>query len=128
MHDLNFFRNNLDSIRERLQTRGFELDVASFQELDRKRRAVLTESEQLKAERNTASQQISKLRKEGVDTTERQQEVRSLGEHIASLDEQAAKLEQEFRDLLARIPNVPHETVPVGKSADENLEVKRWGT
>src|SRR5579875_671885 len=116
MHDLNFFRNNLASIRDRLATRGFDLDVAAFQELDRKRRAVLTETEQLKAARNNASQEISKLRKEGVDTTERQQEVRALGEKTAALDEQASALEQEFRDLLARIPNVPHESVPVGKS------------
>jgi seryl-tRNA synthetase len=128
MHDLNFFRNNLISIRDRLATRGFDLDVAAFQELDRKRRAVLTETEQLKAARNAASQEISKLRKEGVDTAERQQEVRALGEKTAALDEQAAGLEQEFRDLLVRIPNVPHESVPVGKSADDNVEVKRWGT
>src|SRR4051794_22727504 len=103
MHDLNFFRNNLPSIRERLAARGFDLDIASFEDLDQKRRAALTESEQLKAARNAASMEISKLRKEGVDTTERQQEVRAMGDKIASLDGDAAKLEGEFRDLLARI-------------------------
>lgn len=128
MHDLNFFRNNLEAIRDKLGTRGFDLDIASFQELDRARRAALTESEQLKAQRNAASQEISKLKREGVDTAVRQAEVRSLGEKISGLDEQAAKLEQQFRDLLARIPNIPHESVPPGTDAENNVEIKRWGT
>jgi seryl-tRNA synthetase len=127
MHDLTFFRNNLEAIREKLEERGFELDVASFQELDRSRRAALTDSEQLKAARNAASQEISKLRKEGIDTAEKQQQIRALGDRIAGLDERATKLEEEFRDLLARIPNVPHESVPRGRSSDDNVEVKRWG-
>lgn len=127
MHDLNFFRNNLEAIRERLARRGFELDVDSFQELDRKRRAALTESEQLKASRNAASQEISKLRKQGVDTAERQSEIRSLGERIAALDAEAGALEEEFRGLLARIPNLPHESVPEGKGPEDNVEVKKWG-
>jgi seryl-tRNA synthetase len=128
MHDLNFFRNNLESTRERLSKRGFDLDIAAFQELDGKRRQAVTESEQLKAERNAASIEISKLRKSGVDTSERQQQVRGISDKISSLDEQVVKLDDEFRDLLARIPNVPHETVPAGTSSDENVEVHRWGT
>jgi seryl-tRNA synthetase len=128
MHDLNFFRNNLEAIREKLAARGFDLDIASFQELDLARRTALTESEQLKAQRNAASQEISKLKREGVDTTARQAEVRSLGEKISGFDEQAAKLEQQFRDMLARIPNIPHDSVPPGTDADSNVEVKRWGT
>jgi seryl-tRNA synthetase len=127
MHDLNFFRNNLAAVRERLAQRGFNLDVDSFQELDRKRRAALTESEQLKAARNAASQEISKLRKQGVDTSERQSEVRSLGERMSALDADAAALEEEFRGLLARIPNLPHESVPKGKGPEDNVEVKKWG-
>jgi seryl-tRNA synthetase len=127
MHDLNFFRNHLESISERLTARGFQMDTAAFQELDRTRRAALTESEQLKQVRNTASIEISKLRKEGVDTADRQQQVRSIGENISALDAEAAKLDDEFRDLLARIPNIPHESVPAGKSAEDNVEEKRWG-
>jgi seryl-tRNA synthetase len=128
MHDLNFFRSNLETIRGRLAARGFDLDTVAFSELDKRRRAALTESEHLKAERNAASQEISKLRKAGVDTGERQQEVRATGERITALDEEAGQLEQEFRDLLARIPNLPHDSVPVGRSADDNAEEKRWGT
>jgi seryl-tRNA synthetase len=128
MHDLTYFRNNLESIRERLQARGFDLDVPFFQDLDAKRRAALTESEQLKAVRNAESMKISKLRKEGADTAALQVEVREIGEKIAALDAQAAKFDEEFRDLLSRIPNLPHESVPAGRSADDNVEVKRWGT
>ncbi|MGH9693931.1 MAG: serine--tRNA ligase, partial [Bryobacteraceae bacterium] len=79
MHDLSFFRNNLEAIRSRLESRGFTLDIEAFQELDRRRRQCVTESEQLKAERNQATAEIGKLRKAGTDTAERQQAVRAMG-------------------------------------------------
>jgi seryl-tRNA synthetase len=128
MHDLNFFRTHLDEMRQRLATRGFALDVEAFQDLDRRRRQCVTESEQLKAERNQATAEIGKLRKEGVDTAEKQQAVRAMGERMSELDQQAAKLDDEFHDVLARVPNLPHESVPVGKSEHDNVEVRRWGT
>jgi seryl-tRNA synthetase len=128
MHDLNFFRSHLDEMRQRLSTRGFVLDVEAFQDLDKRRRQYLTESEQLKAERNQATAEIGKLRKEGVDTSEKQLAVRAMGERMAELDRQASKLDEEFRDVLARVPNIPHESVPVGKSEQDNVEVRRWGT
>jgi seryl-tRNA synthetase len=128
MHDLNSFRSNLESVRDRLLNRGFELDIAAFQELDRRRRAALTESEQLKQVRNAASVEISKLRKEGTDTSDRQQEVRSIAEEIAARDAEAETLDGEFRDMLARIPNVPHPSVPAGNSSEDNVEEKRWGS
>jgi seryl-tRNA synthetase len=128
MHDLNFFRNHLDSVRERLATRGYALDVEAFENLDKQRRQLVTEAEQLKADRNTASAEIAKLRKAGTDTTERQQQVRAMGEHIAELDRRAEKIDLEFRDMLARIPNLPQESVPVGRSEADNVEVRRWGS
>ncbi len=127
MHDLSFFRNNLEAIRSRLEARGFTLDIEAFQELDRRRRQCVTESEQLKAERNQATAEIGKLRKAGADTAERQQAVRAMGERIAELDAEANKVDAEFRDVLARVPNLPHESVPVGKSEHDNVEVRRWG-
>ena len=127
MHDLSFFRTNLDSIAERLATRGFELDVASFRALDAERRAAVTEAEQLKAQRNSESAEIAKLRKQGIDTAELQQKVRSMGERISALDEKVKALDESFRDLLAGIPNIPHESVPVGKTEHDNVEVRRWG-
>lgn len=128
MYDLNFFRQNLDSIRQRLATRGFELDLASFQELDQKRRKILTESEQLKADRNQATTRIGQLRKAGQDTSAEQQEVRAMGDKISALDTQAAQLEDQFRDFLARIPNLPQEGVPVGNDERANVEVRRLGS
>src|SRR6202049_4022020 len=127
MHDLSFFRSNLDSIAQRLATRGFKLDLEQFRSLDAERRAALTESEQLKAERNAESAKISQLRKQGADTTEQQQKVRATGDRIAALDEKAKALDESFRTLLAGVPNIPHESVPVGKSAEDNVEVRRWG-
>jgi seryl-tRNA synthetase len=127
MHDLSFFRNNLEAIRSRLESRGFTLDTEAFQELDRRRRQCVTESEQLKAERNQATAEIGKLRKAGVDTAERQQTVRAMGERIAELDAEASKVDAEFRDVLARVPNIPDQSVPVGQSEHDNVEIRRWG-
>ena len=128
MHDLNYFRSNLDLMHQRLATRGFDLDVAAFQALDQRRRLLVTETEQLKAERNTATAQIGKLRREGVDTADRQAEVRAIGERIDQLDAQVKQVDDEFRGALASIPNIPHESVPVGKTEADNVEVRRWGT
>ena len=128
MHDLSQFRANLDAYAARLATRGFQFDVAQFRAMDSERRAAVTEAEQLKAQRNTESQEISKLRKQNVDTSERQQAVRAMGERIAALDERVKVLDEQFRELLAGIPNIPHESVPIGRSSDDNVEVRRWGT
>ena len=127
MHDLSFFRTNLDSIAERLATRGFELNVAEFRALDSQRRAAVTEAEQLKAQRNSESAEIGKLRGQGVDVAERQQKVRAMGDRIAALDEKVKTLDESFRDLLAGIPNIPHASVPIGKTEHDNVEVRRWG-
>ena len=127
MHDLNSFRKDLAGIRDRLLTRGFDLDVEGFRRLDTQRRHYVTETEQLKAERNQATVEIGKLRKAGEDTAERQSQVRAMGDRISQLDEQVAKVDGEFRDFLARVPNIPNETVPVGRNEHDNLEVKRWG-
>jgi len=128
MYDLTYFRNNLDAIAKRLSDRGFTLDVDAYRKLDSERRAALTESEQLKAQRNAESMEIGKLKKAGEDTAERQQKVREMGERAAALETRATELDEEYKSLLAGVPNTPHETVPAGRSADDNVEVRRWGT
>ena len=115
MHDLSFFRNNFDSVAERLATRGPIPSLDRFRELDQRRRAAISESEQLKARVNAESAEIGKLRRQGEDTAARQEQVRSMKEQIAGLDEQVKALDEEFRELLAGIPNIPHESVPVGR-------------
>jgi seryl-tRNA synthetase len=127
MHDLGHFRANLDAIAARLADRGFALDVEEFRSLDARRRAAVTEAEELRARRNAESQEIGRRKKAGEDTSALQAEVRALGDRIAELEEQVKALDEEFRSRLAAIPNVPHESVPKGASSDENVEIKRWG-
>jgi seryl-tRNA synthetase len=127
MHDLSTFRNNFDRIAQRLSTRSNPPDLDRFRELDRERRGAISQTEQLKARRNTESQEIAKLKKEGADTTGRQKEMRAIGEEISRLDDRVKTLDDQFRDLLAGIPNVPHESVPVGRDSEENVEVRRCG-
>ncbi len=127
MHDLSFFRANLDAVAQRLATRGFSLNTEEFRALDVERRAAITESEQLKAQKKSASVEIGKLRQQGADTAELQQKGRAMDERMAALDERVKELDESFRTMLAGIPNIPHESVPVGKSSDDNVEVRRWG-
>jgi seryl-tRNA synthetase len=127
MYDLAYFRANFDRIAERLQTRANPPNLEGFRELDQRRRAAIAESEQLKASRNAETVEIGRLRREGVDTTERQQVVRAMDDRIAKLDEEAKAADEPFRELLASIPNVPHESVPVGRDSDDNVEIRRCG-
>ncbi|MBL8175453.1 MAG: serine--tRNA ligase [Bryobacterales bacterium] len=128
MHDLSFFRNNLDAVAARLATRGMALDVAQFRELDARRRAALTETETLRAQRNSESQEIAKLKKAGQDTADQQAKVRAIGDRIASLEESVKTVDEEFQNLMKTIPNTPHESVPEGKGSEDNVEVRRFGT
>ena len=127
MHDLSHFRNNFDDFARRLAGRGNIAGLDQFREIDGKRRAAISQSEGLKARLNTESAEIGKLRREGADTTVRQEQVRALKAEIASLEGQVAALDEEFREILAGIPNVPHESVPLGKDAAANVEVRRVG-
>jgi seryl-tRNA synthetase len=127
MHDLSHFRNNFEKLAERLATRGGAINLDGFRDLDLKRRSAISQAEQLKARKNQESVEIGKLKREGADTTERQKEVRAIADQITALDEQVKTVDDEFQKLLSGIPNIPHESVPVGKSADDNVEVRRSG-
>jgi seryl-tRNA synthetase len=127
MHDMGTFRANLDAIAERLSTRGFTLPVEQFRDLDARRRAAITESEQQLAERNQISREVGRLRKEGSDSSVLQERSRVLGENIAALAKTAEDLDTRYRELLAGVPNLPHESVPVGKSAEDNVVLRTFG-
>jgi seryl-tRNA synthetase len=127
MHDLGYFRANFDAIAARLATRSNPPSLDTFRDLDARRRSAIHESEELKARRNSESAGIATLRKQGVDTSEQQKALREIGDRISALEELARGLDKEFQDLLAGIPNIPHESVPVGRGADENVEVRRCG-
>jgi seryl-tRNA synthetase len=127
MHDLSYFRREFDRIAERLATRSNPPNLEEFRALDGERRAAISQVEQLKARRNAETNEIGKLKREGADTSERQQQVRAIGDEIEGLDKQVNALDERFRDLLAGIPNVPHESVPVGRDETGNVEVRRCG-
>jgi len=128
MYELSYFRNNLDAVAARLADRGFTVDVEAFRKLDTQRRAAVSEAEALKAQKNSESAEIGKLKRAGSDTAALQQRVRELDELISKLDGQASALDDQFREIMAGIPNMPHASVPVGTSAADNVEVRRWGT
>jgi len=127
MHDMGTFRANLDAIAQRLSTRGLTLPVEQFRALDARRRAAITETEELRRDQNAQSREIARLRKEGIDTAEPQRQSRELGERIAALATLAEEADAGYRELLSGIPNIPHESVPVGKSADDNVVVRTIG-
>ena len=127
MHDIGVFRANLDATAVRLATRGLTLPLDEFRDLDQRRRSAITESEQLRAEQNGMSREISRLRKEGVDTAVAQQRSREMSDRIAELATLVEAADSSFREMLAGIPNIPHESVPLGKSAEDNVEVRRVG-
>jgi len=127
MHDLGWFRANLDTVAARLATRGTVLPLDEFRDLDKRRRAAITEAEQLRAGQNQLSREVPRLRKEGVDTTELQQRSREMGDRVSELNKLVEEVDSQFREMLAGIPNLPHESVPVGKSADDNVVVRTSG-
>lgn len=128
VYDLNFFRNNLDAIAARLADRGFHFDVDAFREIDKARREIVHEVEEMKAEVNRASQDIGKLRQQGADTAELQAKVRSINDRIKVFDDRVKEQDEKFRQVIASLPNTPHASVPIGKTSEENVEVRRWGT
>jgi seryl-tRNA synthetase len=129
MLDLNFVRDNLSRVEEMLRQRGADpaAVLKDFHEVDRQRRHAITEAETMKAQRNKASEDISKLKKSGQDASAAIAETKDLREQIQEREKTAAALDARLKDILSGIPNVPHESVPVGHSAEDNVEVRRWG-
>jgi seryl-tRNA synthetase len=127
MHDLGYFRANFDSVAARLATRSNPPSLDTFRDLDGRRRLGIRVLEEMKEARNSKSQKIAALRKQGADTSEEQRIVREIGDQIAKDEEQVRALDKEFQELMAGIPNLPHESVPVGRGSEENVEIRRCG-
>ncbi|PYU05573.1 MAG: serine--tRNA ligase [Acidobacteria bacterium] len=127
MHDLSYFREHLDVFAEMAKKRGTVLDLDDFRAFDRERRELITATEQLKAQRNKASDEIARLKKDKKGADALIAEMKQVSERIKQADERIAQLDAHQRDLLLTIPNVPHSTVPVGQSSADNQEVRRWG-
>ncbi len=132
MLDLEFVRNNLGLIEEKLRQRGMDPAVAlgSFREVDGRRRQAITEVETLKAQRNRGSEEVAKLKRAGQnhEATKLIAETGTMRDQIAELEKQVVEQDDELRAMLASLPNLPHESVPVGAGAENNVEVRRGGT
>ena len=130
MLDLNFVRDNLSLVEEKLSQRGMNpADVLKdFRTIDAERRQAITQTETLQARRNKASEEIARLKKNKEDATALIQETKDLREQIQEHEKKAAGADARLREILTSIPNVPHASVPIGNSADANVEARRWGT
>ncbi|MHB1340542.1 MAG: serine--tRNA ligase [Coriobacteriia bacterium] len=130
MLDARFVRENIDTVRDALANRRATWDVERFLALDEERRAVIAQVESRQARRNEASKEIGALMKTGdrVAAEAAKDEVRVINEEIAALEAGASAVEASVRELLLTIPNIPHESVPVGADENDNVEVHRWGT
>ncbi|USK70337.1 serine--tRNA ligase [Peribacillus asahii] len=128
MLDLKFLRNNFEEVKRILQYRGEDLtDLGAFEELDVKRRELIAEVEQLKSKRNEVSQQVAVLKREKKDADTLIVEMREVGDRIKGLDEELREVEAKLDMLLLSIPNIPHESVPIGETEDDNVEARKWG-
>jgi seryl-tRNA synthetase len=128
MHDLNYFRDHLDVFAAMAEKRGTPLHLDAFRVLDAQRRELITATEALKAQRNKASEEIARQKKAKENADSLIGEMKAVSERIKEADERIAQLNATQSELMLTIPNVPHASVPVGHSAEENVEVRRWGT
>jgi seryl-tRNA synthetase len=130
MLDLNFVRDNLPLVEEKLRQRGMKPAevLKNFAQVDAQRRQAITSAETMQAQRNRASEEIAKLKKSGQDASLLIAETKALREQVEELGKAAEEYESRLQQILAGIPNIPHASVPVGKSADDNVEIRRWGT
>lgn len=130
MLDLNFVRDNLEVVRTALKNRNFSTDILdNFAALDGERRRVIGESNKVNELRNASSKEIGALMQQGKrdEADAKKAEVAGLKEQQAELDTRRDELEKEMSDLLAQLPNVPRETVPVGADETANVEIRKWG-
>lgn len=128
MHDLSYFRDHLELFAEMAKRRNLTLDLDSFQALDKERRELITANEQRKAQRNKASDEIARLKKEQRNADAILAQMKQVSELIKHSDARIDQLDATQRELLLTIPNLPHSSVPTGASGADNAEVRRWGT
>ncbi|SEL14878.1 seryl-tRNA synthetase [Atopomonas hussainii] len=128
MLDPKLLRANPQEIADRLATRGFSLDVARLEALEARRKEVQTRTETLQAERNSRSKSIGQAKARGEDIAPLLAAVEQMGSDLAAAKTELDEIQAELDNLLLGVPNLPHESVPVGASEDDNVEVRRWGT
>ncbi len=127
MLDLKFIRENVDLVKQAAQNKNQTVDIDKLIALDVQRREIIQKVEDLKNQRNVASQEIGKLKKEGKDASAQIAQMQKVADAIKQLDEELKRVENDIYQIQIWIPNVPHPTTPVGKTPNDNIEVKRWG-
>ena len=128
MLDIQLLRNDLQGVAARLADRGVTLDTAAFERLEAKRKAVQTQTQELQARRNQLSKQVGQAKAKGEDAAALMAEVNAQADQLKTLEQELDSIQRDLDDFLAGIPNVPHASVPVGKSESENKEVRKIGT
>jgi seryl-tRNA synthetase len=128
MLDIQLLRNDLEGVAARLATRGISVPVQEFQRLEAARKGVQTRTQELQNRRNALSKQIGEAKRKGEDAAALMAEAAALPDEVKRLEDELERVQRELTDLLLVIPNVPHASVPLGKSADDNVEVRRVGT
>ncbi len=128
MLDVQLLRARLDFVAERLATRGMSLDVAAFQALEDERKTRQTRTQDLQARRNALSKQVGQLKGKGEDASAVLAEVAGIGDELKANEAALAELLERFNAFVAGLPNLPHDSVPVGRSEEDNVETSRWGT
>ena len=128
MLDIQLLRNDPAGVATRLATRGFTFDVAAFERIEAERKEIQTRTQELQAKRNTASKQIGAAKAKGENADALMRQVASLGEELASLEQRLTDVQERMRAIVLAMPNLPHASVPVGRSDADNVEVRLWGT
>jgi seryl-tRNA synthetase len=128
MLDIQLLRANLPEVAQRLATRGFKLDTPAFEALESQRKGVQVETQSLQARRNALSKQIGQAKAKGEDASALMAEVSAQAEALKGLEQRLSEIQTKLNDFLLVVPNVPHASVPVGKSTEDNVEVRRIGT
>ena len=126
MLDIKYIRENPEVVKKGIQTKTKKIVLMKFLSLDEKRRKIISEVEELKAKKNQVSAKIPQMKKAGEDITQIFAEMKTVSDKITGLDNQLKEVENELNAILMFIPNLPHSSVPVGKTAEQNVEVRKW--
>ncbi len=127
MLDPHYLRNHLNEVAKALKSRGFELDTDAFAQLEEERKKLQIETQALQQERNEKSRSIGQAKARGENIDEILTEVATLGDRLKESEQKLAKIQAKLNDIMLRIPNIPHESVPFGESEEDNVEIRRWG-
>ena len=128
MLDIKFIRENIDSVRQNIINKNEKTNIDNLIELDEKRRLNISESQDLKNQRNVVSKEIAELKKEKFEADDKIKAMKEVSGKIKALDDELSKIEQNIKDIQLYIPNMAHPSVPVGKTAEDNKEIRTWGT